>query len=201
MKLTIQAIIRFEQLNNKPFTDMDYSKEEDIISLFYVCNLSQNPVTLDEFKKGTNEESIKEMIAEFEKETSITSQFKKNIKKQTVELEQEQEILEPIYIKDIVSYLILGGLPADYALNHMLLCDLPLYVEANEKRIKEKLESERLWTYMSLMPHLTKKTKSPTDLYPFPWELDQIKENAAKSIEDDKEIFEAFKKDGKSFFK
>lgn len=83
----------------------------------------------------------------------------------------------------------------------MELCDLPLFIEANEKLTKEKLESDRLWTFMTLLPHLTKKLETPSDLYPFPWEVDQIKQEAKKAIEDHSERLESFLSSGNTLLK
>ena len=33
------------------------------------------------------------------------------------------------------------------------------------------MESERLWTFLTIMPHIdTKKINTPAKLYPFPWD-------------------------------
>ena len=188
-------------MNNKAFAEMDYKDESDIESLFYVCELSDTPLlSFADFKSSLNDELISSMIANFERETLIASQFKEVLKKQSEQSENISEY-QPIYIKDIVSYLIMGGLDANYAMNDMELCDLPLFIDANEKRTKEILESDRLWSFMSLLPHLTKQIKSPTDLYPFPWEVDQIKRDAEKSIEENKKKLESFLNSGNSLLK
>lgn len=201
MKLTIKAIIRWEQMNKKPFADIDYTKNEDIETLFYVCSLSNNAFrAFAEFRESLNEEAIKIMVADFEKETSIASQFKQPTKEipseDTGDTTQDQPV--PIWIKDVIPYLIMGGLDARYALNDMELIDLPLYIDAHERRTKEKLESERLWAFMQLMPHLKPGIKSARDFYPFPWELEENKKNAAASIEENKDMFESFMQSGKT---
>lgn len=64
---------------------MDYKAESDIESLFYVCELSRNPLlSFADFKASLNDESIASMIESFEKETAIVSQFKEASKEQSV---------------------------------------------------------------------------------------------------------------------
>ena len=57
-------------------------------------------------------------------------------------------------IGSIVSTLVMSGLDAYYAFNEMELCDLPLYIEAYEKKRKEDMESARIWTYLTILPHI-----------------------------------------------
>lgn len=191
MKLTIKSIIRWEQLNKKPFSSLNYKDEDDVNSLLYVC--SPMTCTLDEFLDSLEVESAKTMVHEFEKTTEILSQFKiKEEKKQDTESELAPS--KPIYIKDVISTLVLSGLDVNYALYEMELCDIPIFIDALENKTKEHLESERLWTYLSVLPHLAKRPKSPRDLYAFPWETEQIKADAVKNIKQNKELLDKFLK-------
>lgn len=191
MMLTIKSIIRWEQLNKKPFSSLNYSDENDINSLLYVC--SPITCTFNEFLDNLEVEAAKAMIREFEKTTEILSQFQiKEEKKQNAESELSPS--KPVYIKDVISTLVLSGLDVNYALYEMELCDIPLFIEALENKTKEHLESERLWTYLSILPHLTNKMKSPRDLYAFPWEIEQIKADAALNIEQNKGLLDKFLK-------
>lgn len=76
MRLTIRRIIKWEQLNQKPFSSLNYGDEDDIVSLFYVCKLpDEADISLSEFKKNLTEASLDEMIKKFEKQMLIDSQF------------------------------------------------------------------------------------------------------------------------------
>lgn len=68
-------------------------------------------------------------------------------------------------IGEIVSMLVMGGLDAHYAMEEMDLCDLPLYIEAYERKRKEELENARLWTYISILPHIDGKRYHPHKYY------------------------------------
>lgn len=168
MRLTIKAIIRWEQLNQKPFSRLDYNNEDEIISLFYACSLGVGRErSLAEFTKSLKPRDIKNMVADFEKQTSIVGQFQS-----TPETNGPRagEPPAPAFIKDIAATLIMGGLDADFVLNDMELCDLSVFTHAYEQKIKETLTTQRLWVFMMLSPNLKKGAK-PQDIYPFEWEL------------------------------
>ena len=170
IRLTMKAIIRWEQLNKKPFSHLNYNSEDDIISLFYSCTLSdQIHISLDDFKKGLTPPFAKRMIQEFEKHTSLISQFQAESKQK----EGNSQNSEPTYIKDIVATLVMNGLDVYFALNKMELCDLPIFTNAYDQKVKDSLESARLWAFIQVSPHLSKNIKSPKDLYHFPWEVTQ----------------------------
>ena len=191
IKLTINSIIKVEQLLDKPFGDIDFSNEKDLMSLLYCVVLSNNDeaFTYDEFLGiCENKKLFKKMMLAFEKESKAISQFQKKTEKETVETDQE-----PAFIKDLVSMLILEGLDIDYVLNRMSINDISMYVEAYERKKKETLESQRLWTYISILPHIDgKKIKSPQDLYPFPWEMEEIKEREEREFEEGEKMFKRF---------
>lgn len=195
-RLTVKSIIRWEQLNDKPFSRLDYNSEDDIISLFYVCRIADEVnCSLIEFKEKLSEKLISLMIKDFERETSLMAQFQKKIGK-TISKESDDTDTDPIYIKNLVPILIMNGLDAHFAMNEMELCDLSLYLDAYDKKVKDKLESARLWTYILLSPHLTKKTKSPKDLYPFLWELENIKQETESEKQESREILKSSLKYG-----
>lgn len=196
IKLTVKSIIRWEQLNDKPFSSLDYDSEDDIISLFYVCRITDEVNwSLDEFKAKLNKDLFSLMIKDFERETSLMAQFQKKISK-TIPKASDNVDADPVYIKNLVPILIMNGLDAHFAMNEMELCDLSLYLDAHDRNVKDRLESARLWTYILISPHLTKKTKSPRDLYPFLWEQEEMKEESETESMEGKETLKAFIKNG-----
>lgn len=189
MRLTIRAIIKWEQLNQKPFSSLNYSDENDIVSLFYVCRLpDEASVSLSEFKKDLTEASLEEMIKKFEKQMLIDSQFQP-ISKKGIE---ESPNSDPVYIKDLVPILVMNGLDVHFALDEMGLFDIPIYLKAYDQKIRHNLESSRLWTFIQVLPHLSKNIKSPQDLYPFSWEIEEQKEKTKEDTEKGISVFEAF---------
>jgi hypothetical protein len=173
---------------------MNYGDENDIVSLFYVCKQSdEDGISLSEFKKNLTDDSIKEMITDFEKQTLISSQFQPISKKKI----EESKDVNPVYIKDLVPMLIMSGLDVHFALDEMELYDIPIFLNAYDQKIRHSLESSRLWTFIQVSPHLSKSIKNPKDLYPFSWEIEEQKEQSKEELEKGATMFEAFIKSGK----
>lgn len=169
LKLTIKAVIRWEQLNKKAFSQMNFNSEDEVLSLFYVCTLlDKMQFSLKEFKKNLKPSDVKRMVKEFERQTFLTSQFQIFTKSKS----KESEDSNPIYIKDLISTLVMNGLDVYYAMNDMELCDLPVFLQAYDHQVKEQLTAQRLWAFMQLSPNLPKGT-TPKDIHPFAWELEE----------------------------
>lgn len=176
IKLTIKAIIRWEQLNKKPFSQLNYNSEDEVLSLFYVCTLHDKVLfSLDEFKKNLKPKDAKQMVKDFERQTSLTSQFQLVTKKKS----EDSEDSNPIYIKDVVTTLVMDGLDVYFAMNDMELCDLPIFLQAYDKKVKDRLTAQRLWAFMQLSPHLEKGT-TPQDIHEFAWESEEEKEEISQ---------------------
>nr|DAQ32429.1 MAG TPA: hypothetical protein [Caudoviricetes sp.] len=196
--LTIKSIIRWEQLRKKSFSLMDYANEEDVEALLYtttICNNENTMYSFDIFRKTlSNQKLVREMVSKLETETAVLSQFQKKQEKADIGSTDDS----PGTIADIVSTLIMSGLDAQYALNEMELCDLPLYIEAYEKKRKEDMESARMWTYLTILPHIDarKMENGAKDLITFPWE--EAEKQAEKEIKETEiERFELFMQKGK----
>lgn len=191
LRLTIKAVIRWEQLNEKPFSQLNYNSEDEVVSLFYVCTLFDEVVSsLDEFKTNLKADDVKRMVTDFERQTSLTSQFQIITKKAS----KDSEETNPIYIKDIVAMLVMNGLDVHFAMNKMELCDLPIFLHAYDQKVKDRLTAQRLWAFMQLSPHLEKGT-TPKDIHPFAWELEE-EPVSEEEVEEGKNEFQALLKFG-----
>ena len=192
-KLTMKAIIRWEQLNQKAFSALNYDNENETISLLYLCKHPAGDISLDEFKNSLTESSLKQMVSDFERQISLVSQFQAKAKKKEGEKEKSKENNEQphVFIKDTVAMLVMNGLDVNFALNDMELCDLPVFLQAYDELKKEKLTSQRLWAFMLLQPYLSKGTQ-PKDIYPFPWEAeaDSISEDELEARKNEFKIFQ-----------
>lgn len=179
---------------------MDYSDREDVEALLYtttICNSDCVRHTFDVFRTTlTNKKIVRKTVLRLERETAMLRQFQK--KQEGANLDNADG--SPETISGIVSTLIISGLDARYALEEMELCDLPLYIEAYEKKRKEDMESARMWTYLTILPHIdAKKMKNGAkDLIAFPWE-EQEKEAEKEIKETEIERFEAFMQEGKDY--
>lgn len=172
IKLTVKAVIRWEQLNNKQFSLLDNNSEDEVLSLFYVCALSDGVnISFDEFKENLKPTDAERMAKEFEHQTFIISQFQTITEKEEEKGKEKdsEDTTNIIYIKDIVPMLVMDGLDVYFAMNDMELCDLQIFLEAYDQKRKDKLTAQRLWTYKLLSPHLEEGT-TPEDIHPFPWD-------------------------------
>lgn len=202
IRLTMRTLIRWEQLRAKSFSLMGYSSEEDMEALLYCSMLSCNPgtmCTLEEFRHTMqNEKLVKQMVQALARESTVMGQFRQEQEGGT----GQETDAEPGFIKDIISTLIMSGLDATYIMDEMELCDLPLLITAYENKRKEQMESDRLWTYLNILPHVDgKKLPSARELYPFPWEMEEMKAQANKAIQEDSEKLEMFFEQGKNLIK
>lgn len=178
VKLTIKSIIRYEQLTNKSFNQFDLTDSTELINLLYCVCLVNNEqqYTYDEFLKvlETSKKISKEIITKFNKQLTVIEQFSKYNNTNTKETQKETtENKDIIYIKDIAALLIVqGGISADYVMNIMEVSEIPVFMAAFDSKVKQELETKRLFTWLSILPQLsdTKKLDKPVKLYPFPWE-------------------------------
>ncbi len=197
--LTIKAIIRWEQMRGKSFSQMDYTDKEDIESLLYVMYITSD-------KPGYTFEVFRQVIADRRFMSAMSSDLGRimeivdQFRKKTTVSDLGSAEGSPEYIGSIVSTLIMTGLDAHYALNEMELCDLPLYLEAYERKRKEEMESSRMWTYFTMLPHIDarKMKNGARDLIVFPWEEEEMRKEAERAIREDAARFEEFMKTKKT---
>lgn len=168
IRLSIKAIIRAEQILSKPFTDIDYSNIDELTKLLYCLVLVNNNVvfTLQEFQAITeSEKQFSAMIKEIEKANIVLAQFSHPTENTLGSVDGSH------YLKELAGMLIMSGLDAGYVMNEMEISDIPVFVEAYEKKKREEMEAQRLWTFLSAAPHIdTKKIRTAEDFFAFPWE-------------------------------
>lgn len=198
-RFAVKSIIRWEQMRGKSFSQMDYADKEDIESLLYVMYITSDKpgYTFEVFRQViADERFMSAMSSDLGRIMEIVDQFRK---KTTVsDLGSTEGSSE--YIGNIVSALIMAGLDAGYALNEMELCDLPLYLEAYERKRKEEMESSRMWTYFAMLPHIDarKMKNGARDLIIFPWEEEEARKEAERAIREDAARFEELMKTKKT---
>lgn len=177
IRLSIKAIIRAEQILSKPFTEIDYSNIDELVKLLYCLVLVNNNVvfTLEEFQTIVeNEKQFSAMMKEIEKANVVLAQFSHPTENNT-----QGPAVGPQYLKDLAGMLIMSGMDAGYVMNDMEISDIPVFVESYERRKREDMEAQRLWTFLSVAPHIdTKKLRTAEDFFAFPWEQAERKRKA-----------------------
>lgn len=196
IKLNIKSIIKFEQFTNKSFNEIDYTNADDLLKLMYCIVLSNNPevFTYEEFLELIKSKKISKTISDkLSTEIKLIDLF---ANKEVKEVTEEQPEREVIFIKDIAAILVVNvGLDINFVMNEMSINDISLYMEAYNKSVKQQMESSRLWTYLSVIPHIdTSKINSPSKFYPLPWELE-------KQLEQDKTEFKIMAEELPDMFK
>jgi hypothetical protein len=191
MKITLKDIIRWEQLTGKSFFNIDYSDEDDLEYLLYVCDHSE--VTFGTFKEVfKNRKVVDKMLGEFNRYLALSSQFMPG------QDDGKGGEKDTRYMKDIVSFIIVSGVDPHFVMEEMELQDLPLIVKALETKRRISLEDKRTFTYLTMLPHMdTSKLKNGMeDILSFPWdnEKPKVQKQPVMSEEEFDRIMEQYKK-------
>lgn len=191
-KLSIRAIVRWEQMTGRSFMHIDFSDNEDMIRLLYCATVIYMPefFTFDQFALTLeNKRILSASIHAVEAYNAYACQF---ARKQTEG--DAQQIDTDTTISSVVAKLIMtGGLDAHFVMDEMLVEDLPMYLEALSDRIKQEEESRRLWTYYNILPHINgKKINSPSKIHVFPWEQAAAEQKARGEIKQNEAALQEF---------
>ena len=188
IKLNIKSIITAEKLLGKSFGQFNLEDAEEWLILSYAMVVSNNEetFTLDTFKKLTkNKRMMSEIIQGIKKEFEYIEQFKG---KEEVKTDGQSDIS----ITEVAGMMIANGIEPAFVYE-MRTTEITDILQAIEDRKKEKMESDRFWTYFVMAPHIdTKKVKSPEALITFPWEMAEKKEKQDVDFEKAKANFEKF---------
>ena len=190
LAFNFKAIMMFEKLSGVSYFDLT---EENYVFLIYAMYMVKHPYTYMQFWDfikifGNNKKVTKQMITEFGEYMEYLKQYSDTTPKTEENDEGETEEKTKQTITDIVAYLITScGIDPHYVMYEMELWEIEPYMKCAERKKKEELESERLWTYLNISPHIdTKKCKSPEKLIPFPWEKEEQKIKQNQELENNR---------------
>ena len=188
IKLNIKSIITAEKLLGKSFGQFNLEDAEEWLVLSYAMVVSNNEetFTLDTFRKLTkNKRMMSEIMQGIKKEFEYIEQFKG---KEEVRTDEQSDIS----ITEVAGMMIANGIEPAFVYE-MRTTEITDILQAIEDRKKEKMESDRFWTYFVMAPHIdTKKVKSPEALITFPWEMAEKKNKQDVDFEKAKANFEKF---------
>lgn len=194
--ICIEAFVRWEQLTGRSFNEFDYSSVDDIHRLLYCAYVinTQAPTTFEVFLNTLqiNARLYKKALKDVAQHNIILAQFQAEAT-DVESVEPIEDVPSPT-IGDITARLIItGGLDARYVMREMALCDLPRYIKALDDKIRQEAESQRMWTYLSILPHVSRNSlQSPQKLITFPWEAAEAKAKAQQVAEEMADEFKAF---------
>ena len=187
LKITLRSIILFEKMVGHSFFDL---REEETPQLIYCVVRANNKfnyafnVFMGMFENKKFSEIV---ITEFTNIFELMQQLMpKNIEQQKGGEQQEEK--ESVMVSDLASRLIaVVGLDAHYVMDEMELWEIEGIFNAFEQKERNRLEANRLWTYFTLLPNITKKNFKPSDMIKFPWE----KSEQEKAVQSDFKRHEA----------
>lgn len=190
INLNIKSIVLYEKLTQESFSLFDGTISK-IIPLLYcmlVANNDYNESYEDTIKYLFNDERLmKELGERLEKQMKFQSQFKSPFKEEEINLSDKSNDTsndKQVFITQMIPILVVDcGLDINYVLNKMQYTDIDLYIRYKDDKERTKLEEKRLFTYLTVLPHIDSK-KCPIEKFlPFQWEEKEKKEKGLKEIE------------------
>lgn len=180
-KLTLRAVLLFEKLTARSFSTLSILDEDDAVTLLYClqrCEEGGSVLPLDVWKQVLESESVKgELYARLER--TLEAMIPLSLPEGTSPTEETDEDTSPDFTSIAGMLVVEGGLSPSYVMDTMELWELPAFLDALDRKKREALEHQRLFTWMTMMPHLSSDSVgSPEELLPFPWE--QAESNARK---------------------
>lgn len=204
INLNIKSIVLYEKLTQESFSLFDGTISK-IIPLLYcmlVANNDYNESYEDTVKYLFNDERLmKELGEKLEKQMKFQSQFKSPFKEEEINLSDKSNDTsndKQVFITQMIPILVVDcGLDINYVLNEMQYTDIDLYIRYKDDKERTKLEEKRLFTYLTVLPHIDSK-KCPIEKFlPFQWEEKEKKEKGLKEIEMNQHKLQEFLKSKK----
>lgn len=168
--ITVRDLLRYERLLGRSI----FADEPDGATLIY-CTTPEayTRYTLEEWSRTTLGASafMAREARELARELAALQQYS-GLETRDENSEVREERAEVRTLTDVVTELLTEGVvPADYLLERAELWELTIYIDATQRKRQQRLERERLWSYMGLLPHIdSKQIKRPEDLIPFSWD-------------------------------
>lgn len=205
--LNIKSLILFERLTKTAFQKFNGTIEQ-VLPLLYCMIVANN-----DFKETyentikylfSDEKFLKELSDRLEKLLKYEEQFNISVgnmtKEETADINTDKED-KPIFISQLIPILVSDcNLDINYIMNEMSYIEIDSYINYRDTKYKSDLEEKRLFTYLTILPHIDSKKCSIQQLLPFDWEIKQKKEQGLKTIKQDKHKLDEFIKSGKLKF-
>lgn len=188
LKLNIKSCCMFEKLTKKSF--FECNTVEDTITLMYASFVTNNEnmqMSLKTFQGLCENARIANWLSsKYRTISKCIEQFKDKSDNDDIEYSSEKKL--PTVTNIATALIIEYGMNAQYVMNEMELWEMEMFVKEAEAKYKNEMATERLWTYLNIMPHIdSRKCKSPEKMLPFPWEKEQKEKVALADINKNKE--------------
>lgn len=173
IKLNVATGRLFEQLTGKSFLSFT---DEDTMQIIYCALCANNDFnySYETFLSMLGNRKIANwLLKEFERLSKFQMQLKYTHRDDILSNgDDKADVQVDNMISDFAAILIVNhGMDPHYVNYEMELWEMWDYFNAAEKKKRADLEESRLWTYLTMLPHLNPKKKiKPEQILPFPWE-------------------------------
>ena len=207
-KLNIRSIVLYERITGESFS-LFRADVERVIPLLYCIIAGNNDISFsyqdaieylfsdEEFMKDLSkklEDSLKYQ-SQFTNSTSYKDELDDQVEKEKKEDTGDPE--KPVFISQLIPILVSDcGLSIEYVMNEMHYTEIDSFIHYKDEKYKSRMEEERLFTYLTMLPHIDSKKCKIESILPFSWEKEKKKKEGLKTIERDKEKFLEFMKSG-----
>ena len=191
LRISIRACCMFEALSKKSFYKCNADDSVLLAYAVYCSSPDTDKVSMDIFLRLLENERFSQwIIKSIQANEAFEGQFSGD-----KENDREDDEEEPM-ISDIAGMLIAEGMSPEYVMDKMSLWEMRIMVKGIEERKKERYTMDRLWTYLGILPQLSKegarKLKTPDKLFQFPWEIEDRKKKNDKEFDEIKDKMLAF---------
>ena len=191
LRISIRACCMFEALAHKSFYKCNADDSVLLAYAVYCSSQDTDNVSMDVFQRLLENEKFSQwIIKSIQSNEAFEGQFSGD-----KENDKEDDEEEPM-ISDIAGMMIAEGMSPEYVMDKMSLWEMRMMVKGIEERKKERYTMDRLWTYLGILPQLSKdgarKLRTPDKLFQFPWEVEERKKKNDKEFDEIKDKMLAF---------
>ena len=185
LRVTLRAVLLFERLSARSFASLDLQDPDDVELLIYTLQRDATPegshLPFDVWRNVLKSPDVSETYyTALGKALEELGEFS-IIGGSSEEAELSESPDDAPTFTEIATQLIIeGGISPDYVMDRLELWELPALLQALEGHKREGLEYTRLFTWLSMLPHLAQDAaESPAKILPFPW--DEAERSAERS--------------------
>jgi hypothetical protein len=195
IKINGKVMCAYEAMTEKPFLKIE--TEDDIKHLFYCSLVFNNPdfetLEYSVFEILINDPSVAQWISnEYVKINNFLVQFKGTVGDNVEDDEKGKASGDnTFYMIEAISGLIVRmGLDPHYVMYDMDEWEISYYYRIMRDVDRERLTEGRMWTYLTILPHVGRKIGSPDKMLPFEWE--KHNKRAQRELENNSKAVFAF---------
>ena len=182
LKPTVKSALMFEAMRGKNFFS-ELTEEDELVYMYCVFCTSVEKVSYSAFLTMMEDKKfVRGLDVQWQHFARFMEQFKPQVENNEAFDDEKGEIsMESVAGALIFKY----GMDPEYVLDKAELWELDFLLKAGNGEYQERMEMSRLWTFLTISPHLDpKKSKrlTPEKMFPFPWEDTHLSEKKRKRV-------------------